>query len=40
MWDAEDVVNPQGRVIDAVADGEIDVAIVWGTVRRLLRQSS
>jgi quinoprotein dehydrogenase-associated probable ABC transporter substrate-binding protein len=30
MWDAEDVVNPQGRVIDAVADGEIDVAIVWG----------
>jgi mxaJ protein len=24
------VVNPQGRIIDAVAKGAIDVAIVWG----------
>lgn len=30
MWADEDVVNPQGRVIEAVAKGEIDVAIVWG----------
>jgi mxaJ protein len=30
MWDVESVANPQGRVIDAVAKGDIDVAIVWG----------
>ena len=30
MFDEESVVNPQGRVIDAVANGDIDVAIVWG----------
>lgn len=30
MWDVEGVQNPQGRIIDAVARGEIDVAIVWG----------
>lgn len=30
MWDVEDVQNPQGRIIEAVAAGEIDVAIVWG----------
>lgn len=30
MWDVDSVENPQGRIIDAVARGEIDVAIVWG----------
>jgi mxaJ protein len=30
MWDVDSVVNPQGRIIDAVANGDIDVAIVWG----------
>ena len=30
MWDADSVANPPGRVIDAVAAGEIDTAIVWG----------
>ncbi|HVD90980.1 MAG TPA: quinoprotein dehydrogenase-associated putative ABC transporter substrate-binding protein, partial [Vicinamibacterales bacterium] len=30
MMDVETVRNPQGRVIDAVASGNIDVAIVWG----------
>ncbi len=28
MWDAEDVANPQGRIIDAVAEGTVDAAIV------------
>ena len=30
MWDVDSVINPQGRIIDAVANGDIDVAIVWG----------
>jgi mxaJ protein len=30
MWDVDTVQNPQGRIIDAVANGDIDVAIVWG----------
>jgi mxaJ protein len=30
MWDVESVENPQGKIIDAVAAGDIDVAIVWG----------
>jgi len=30
MWDVDSVENPQGRIIDAVAAGDIDVAIVWG----------
>jgi mxaJ protein len=30
MWDADSVNNPQGKIIDAVADGTIDVAFVWG----------
>jgi mxaJ protein len=30
MWDVESVLNPQGRIIEAVANGDIDVAIVWG----------
>ena len=30
MWDVDSVESPQGRIIDAVAAGEIDVAIVWG----------
>ena len=30
MFDEESVINPQGRIIDAVASGDIDVAIVWG----------
>ena len=30
MWAEEGVTNPQGRIIDAVANGQIDVALVWG----------
>jgi quinoprotein dehydrogenase-associated probable ABC transporter substrate-binding protein len=30
MWDDESVANPAGTVIEAVARGDIDVAIVWG----------
>jgi len=30
MWDVATVENPQGRIVDAVAKGEIDLAIVWG----------
>ena len=30
MWDDASVANPQGRIIAAVATGEIDVAVVWG----------
>jgi mxaJ protein len=30
MFDVESIENPQGRIIDAVAAGDIDVAIVWG----------
>jgi len=30
MWDVDSVKNPQGRIIEAVAKGDIDVAIVWG----------
>jgi mxaJ protein len=30
MWDVEGVENPQGRIIEAVANRHIDVAIVWG----------
>ncbi|MCY7398540.1 MAG: substrate-binding domain-containing protein [Sphingomonas bacterium] len=30
MWDVATVANPQGRIIAAVANGEIDVAVVWG----------
>lgn len=30
LWDADSVLNPQGRIIEAVANGDIDVAIVWG----------
>jgi mxaJ protein len=30
MFDEDSVENPQARVIDAVASGDIDVAIVWG----------
>jgi quinoprotein dehydrogenase-associated probable ABC transporter substrate-binding protein len=30
MWGETSVKNPQGLVVDAVANGEIDVAIVWG----------
>lgn len=30
MWDEGSVKNPQGRIIDAVAKGDIDVAVVWG----------
>ena len=28
MWDVDSVLNPQGRIIDAVVNGDIDVAIV------------
>ena len=30
MWGVDSVASPPGRVIDAVAAGEIDTAIVWG----------
>jgi mxaJ protein len=30
MWDVAAVKNPQGKIIDAVVSGDIDVAIVWG----------
>jgi mxaJ protein len=30
MWDVDSVENPQGRIIEAVVKGDIDVAIVWG----------
>jgi quinoprotein dehydrogenase-associated probable ABC transporter substrate-binding protein len=30
MWGEDSVESPAGRIIDAVAAGEIDVAIVWG----------
>ncbi len=29
--------NPPSRIVDAVADGSIDVALVWGPLGRLLR---
>ncbi|MGO9673157.1 MAG: quinoprotein dehydrogenase-associated putative ABC transporter substrate-binding protein [Methylocella sp.] len=30
MWSEAGDKNPQGRIVDAVADGSIDVAFVWG----------
>lgn len=30
MWSGDEQANPQGRIIDAVADGRIDIALVWG----------
>jgi mxaJ protein len=30
MWDVAEAESPPGRIIDAVAAGDIDVAIVWG----------
>ena len=30
MWDVDSIANPPGKVIDAVADGAVDAAIVWG----------
>lgn len=30
MWSDGSDPNPQGKIIDAVADGSIDVALVWG----------
>lgn len=30
MWGEDEVEAPQGRIIDAVAHGDIDTAIVWG----------
>jgi mxaJ protein len=30
MWAAPGVDSPQGRIVDAVADGTIDAAFVWG----------
>ncbi len=32
MWGEESVKNPQGQIVDAVAKGDIDVAIVWGPI--------
>lgn len=30
LWDVDGVKKPRGRIIAAVAKGEVDVAIVWG----------
>lgn len=30
MWAEDGGANPQGQIIDAVADGRIDIAFVWG----------
>ena len=30
MWGDSSIKNPQGQVIDAVAEGKVDLAIVWG----------
>ena len=30
MWDVDGVESPPGRIVDAVAAGDIDVAIIWG----------
>ena len=30
MWDVDSVTDPPGRIIDALAADDIDVAIVWG----------
>jgi mxaJ protein len=30
MWDVDSAEDPPGKIIDAIATGEIDVAIVWG----------
>jgi mxaJ protein len=30
MWDVDSVENPSGKIIDALASDDIDVAIVWG----------
>lgn len=30
LWGDSTVTNPQGQVVDAVAKGEVDMAIVWG----------
>ena len=32
MWGEAAVKNPQGQIVDAVAKGDIDVAIVWGPI--------
>lgn len=32
MWGEESVENPQGQIVDAVANEDIDVAIVWGPI--------
>lgn len=30
LWDVDGIVNPQGRIVEAVAKGDVDIAIVWG----------
>jgi ABC-type amino acid transport substrate-binding protein len=30
MWGDAGDPNPQGKIVDAVADGSIDIALVWG----------
>ena len=32
MWGEASVENPQGQIVDAVANGDVDVAIVWGPI--------
>lgn len=32
MWGEESVENPQAQIVDAVAKGDIDVAIIWGPI--------
>lgn len=32
MWGEESITNPQAQIVDAVAKGDIDVAVVWGPI--------
>jgi ABC-type amino acid transport substrate-binding protein len=32
MWGETSVKNPQGMIVEAVAKGDIDMAIVWGPI--------
>lgn len=39
-WGEESDETPQARIVDAVASGEIDVAIVWGPIGRYFARRS
>jgi mxaJ protein len=32
MWAEEDIESPPARIVDAVAEGRVDVALVWGPI--------